>query len=111
MSDAQLSNSPYAPGVAVQEDPGRTLGVVGLVLSVVANVIGLIVSIIAFRKSKQAGFNNMMAKVGIVIGAVTTGFGLLMGGIGIYAAVHLASTCSDLGPGVHQVGTTTVTCG
>lgn len=32
-------------------------------------------------------------------------------GIAVATAAHLAGTCSDLGPGVHQVGDGTVTCG
>ncbi|QDP94853.1 hypothetical protein FOE78_02010 [Microlunatus elymi] len=113
MSDAQtpMSNAaPYAGGVALQEDPGRTLGIVGLVLSIVASWIGLIISVVAFRKSKNAGFRNGLAKAGIIVGCITTALGLIGGVIAIVAAVHLGQTCSDLGPGVHQVGSGVVTC-
>ena len=98
------------PGV-VQEDPGKTLGLVGLILSIVANVIGLIISIVAFRKSKAAGFNNGMAKAGIVIGAILTAISLIATVVLIVVAANLGATCADLGPGIHQVGNTTVTCG
>ncbi len=62
--------NPYAPSYA--EDPGRTLGIVGLVLAIVASLIGLIISVIAYRKSKAAGFRNGIALAGIVVGVVTT---------------------------------------
>lgn len=52
------------------QDPGRTMGIVGLVLAIFCNLIGLVVSIIAFNKSKQAGFKNNIALAGIVVGAV-----------------------------------------
>ena len=34
------------------QDPGRTMGIVGLVLAIFCSLIGLVVSIIAFNKSK-----------------------------------------------------------
>ncbi|MET1006190.1 MAG: DUF4190 domain-containing protein [Propionibacteriaceae bacterium] len=64
--------SPYGAGTGVAEDPGRTLGIVGLVLAIVASLIGLIISIVAYRKSKAAGFKNGVALAGIIIGCITT---------------------------------------
>ncbi len=55
-----------------RQDPGKTLGIVGLVLSIVASFIGLIISIVAFNQSKKAGFNNGLAKAGIIVGIITT---------------------------------------
>lgn len=51
-------------------DPGRTLGIVGFILAILFNIIGLIVSIVAYNKSKKAGFSNGWAAAGIVIGVV-----------------------------------------
>ena len=60
------------------QDPGRTMGIVGLVLAIVggvccgpAGIAGLIVSIVAFNKSKVAGFKNNIALAGIIVGVVT----------------------------------------
>ncbi|HEY5785073.1 MAG TPA: hypothetical protein VIT65_09875, partial [Microlunatus sp.] len=50
---------PY--GAAPAEDPGKTLGIIGLVLSFFTAIIGLIISIVALRKSKKAGFKNTPA--------------------------------------------------
>jgi hypothetical protein len=116
MSDAQTTTQPvdarHVTDVPVtQEDPGRTLGLVGLVLAFVANWIGLIISVVALRRSKRAGFHNGLAKAGVIVGSITTALGLIGGGIAAFAAIHLASTCADLGPGVHQVGGGTVSCG
>ncbi|HEY5845574.1 MAG TPA: hypothetical protein VIT42_02170 [Microlunatus sp.] len=52
------------------QDPGRTLGIVGLVLAVVCSLVGIVVSIIAYNKSKNAGFKNNIALAGIIVGAV-----------------------------------------
>ena len=60
------------------QDPGRTLGIVGLVLAIFCNLIGLVVSIIAFNKSKAAGFKNNIALAGIVVGAVLFVIGIIV---------------------------------
>lgn len=52
--------------------PGKTLGIVGLVLAIFMNVVGLIISIIARNQSKAAGFPNTPAKAGIIVGIITT---------------------------------------
>ncbi|MET0694014.1 MAG: DUF4190 domain-containing protein [Propionibacteriaceae bacterium] len=107
------SMTTYAPVMSapVAQDPAKTLGVVGLVLSIFANVIGLVISIVAYRKSRKAGFKNGVAIAGIVIGLLTT-IGLLVGGVvaGV-AAKSLVDTCSELGSGTHVVNGVTYTCG
>ena len=60
------------------QDPGRTMGIVGLVLAIFCNLIGLVVSVIAFNKSKQAGFKNNIALAGIIVGAVLFVVGLIV---------------------------------
>lgn len=95
----------------VGEDPGKTLGTVGLILAVIMSWIGLIVSIVAFNKSKKAGFSNGVAKAGIVVGIITTIAGLVVGGIMAASIVTTIQKCGELGPGVHQEGGVTYTCG
>ena len=102
---------PAYPQPVPATDPARTLGIAGLVLSVFTSVVGLIVSIVAFRKSKRAGFKNGAALAGIVVGAITT-LGILTAGIAAgVAATSLVNTCQDLGPGTHVVNGVTYTCG
>lgn len=68
-----MSSMNQAPAQTMtREDPGKTLGIVGLVLSIVASFIGLIISIVAFNQSKKAGFSNGVAKAGIIVGVITT---------------------------------------
>lgn len=57
-----------APG----QDPGKTMGIVGLVLSFLGclSIVGLILSIVAFNKSKKAGYKNGLALAGIIVGAI-----------------------------------------
>lgn len=59
-----------APPGATGEDPGRTMGIVGLILAIFCNLIGMIVSIIAYNRSKSAGYKNNIALAGIIVGAV-----------------------------------------
>ncbi len=71
------STRPYPPAPA-PADPGRTLGIVGLILAFFCSLIGLIISIIAYRQSQQAGYKNNIALAGIIVGAVSLVFGLIL---------------------------------
>lgn len=51
--------------------PGRTLGIVGLIVSFFASLVGLIISIVALKQSKDAGYKNTPALAGIIVGSVT----------------------------------------
>jgi hypothetical protein len=71
---AAPQNNPYgsAPGAVPADYPGKTLGLVGLILAIVAPLIGLILSIVAGKQSKEAGYPNQLAKIGVIIGAILT---------------------------------------
>ncbi|PYI65284.1 hypothetical protein CVV68_18915 [Arthrobacter livingstonensis] len=72
--------APYGqpPYGAPMEDPGKTLGIVGLVLCFVVPLAGLIVSIIGKKKSRVAGFTNTPAKVGVILGWIFTIVGFII---------------------------------
>jgi hypothetical protein len=112
------SNQPVGatpPGAPYQqtgaEDPGKTLGIVGLILSFFTALIGLIVSAIALSKSKKAGFKNTPALVGVIIGAIGTVIAIILIISTIALAGAAANKCAELGPGTHQEGGVTYTCG
>jgi preprotein translocase subunit SecG len=69
------------PAAGTGEDPGKTLGIVGLVLAFVFALAGIIVSAIALKKSKEAGFQNTIAKVGLILSIVFLVIGLIVGGL------------------------------
>lgn len=104
----------YGPGGPVPgQRPGRTLGIVALVLSIIpcTNLIGLILGIVARSQSKRAGLPNPMAMVAIVLGAISLVLGLLFfagGGVGVYKVYQ---KCQELGPGTHTEGNATYSCG
>jgi hypothetical protein len=60
------------PTPTTDDFPGKTLGLIGLILAIVAPVVGIIVSAIALSQSKKAGFENKLAKIGLIVGIVLT---------------------------------------
>jgi hypothetical protein len=71
-----MANYQAAPAPTA-EDPGKTLGIVGLVLAIIAPVIGIIVSAIARSQSQKAGFQNQFAKIGLIVGIILTAVWLI----------------------------------
>ena len=67
------------PSAAPADFPGKTLGIVGLVLAILVPLVGLIVSIIANNQSKAAGYPNKLAKIGIIVSIVLMVLGLVIG--------------------------------
>lgn len=63
---------------AGQDFPGKTLGIVGLILAIFFNLIGLIVSAIALSQSRKAGFKNTPALAGVIVGAVLLVLGIIL---------------------------------
>ena len=72
---AQYQAVPPPPAA---QDPGRTLGIVGLILAFFCSLIGMIISIVAYRQSAQAGYKNNIALAGIIVGAVFLVLGLVL---------------------------------
>jgi len=99
------------PPVPTDTDyPGKVLGIIGLVAAFPFSLIGLILSIVAFVQSRRAGYQNVPALIGIIVGAVLL---LIFTAVVIVVAVLLTSIiaqCAELGPGTHYVGGATYTC-
>lgn len=73
--------------------PGKTLGIVGLILAILLPIIGLVLSIVAVVQSRKAGASNIPGVIGIIIGALgTIGYIILivslvsLAGVGMDAA-------------------------
>jgi hypothetical protein len=107
----QPAHGQQPPPAAGGDFPGKTLGIIGLVLSFFTTIIGLIISIVALRQSKKACFKNTPALVGVIVGIVTTVLAIIIGGIAIAGVIALLDQCAQLGPGVHNVNGVTVRCG
>ncbi|QJW35360.1 DUF4190 domain-containing protein [Cellulosimicrobium protaetiae] len=89
----QYPAAPQAPAgyAAPIEDPGKTLGIVGFVFAFIGPLLGLIFSIIARNKSKAAGFDNQLAKWGVILSSIFLGLYLLFVIIAIAAGAFSAS--------------------
>lgn len=100
------------PAPAPAAAPGKTLGIVGLILAFLGPVslVGLILSIVARSQSKKAGVTNTPATVGIIIGIIVLVVTIIFWVVAGIGAAALLSQCADLGPGVHDVNGVTVTC-
>ncbi len=90
--------------------PGKTLGIIGVVLAVPVSLIGLVISIVALAQSKRAGYQNVPAIVGIIISA-----GLLLVGTAVVILLvvvfgNIIGQCAELGPGTHYVDGVTYRC-
>ncbi|MHA7190345.1 DUF4190 domain-containing protein [Arthrobacter sp. MDT2-16] len=75
-----MGNYPGQQGYQGQpaENPGRTLGIVGFILAILIAPVGLVISIIAFVKSRKARMGNGFALAGIIIGVVFTILGAIL---------------------------------
>lgn len=89
------------------ENPGKTLGIVGLICSIIwpISIVGLIISIIAMVKSRKAGMGNGFALAGIIIGVI----GVITGVIAIIGLIALVpfsqeviEFCQSAGPGIQE---------
>ena len=101
------------PGAPI---PGKTLGIVALIVAFFANIIGLILGIVALVQSRKAGYKNTPAVWAIIVGAVLAVVGviLVIVLVGVFAAGagELLQQCADLGPGTWQLDNgATITCG
>ena len=85
---AQYQAVPPPPAA---QDPGRTLGIVGLILAFFCSLIGMILSIVAYRQSAQAGYKNNIALAGIIVGAVFLVLGIILQVTGVLTGIFSGS--------------------
>lgn len=106
------SGESLAAGTVARRDPHFVLGIVGFALTLIAllNIVGLVLSIIAFVKSKRAGFTNGFALAGLIIGGLGVLFLVVFAAVAVPALVDAAQTCARLGDGVHELDGATYTC-
>lgn len=82
--------TPQAPGM-VSEDPGKTLGIIGLILAFLFGIAGLVISIIARSKSKAAGYSNGLAVAGIIVSIIN----MIVTTVLVVSIVFLGMTALD----------------
>jgi len=86
--------APYLPPPAPGGDyPGKTMGLVGLILAIFFNIVGAIVGIVALRRSKRAGAKNPLAVAAIIVGFALF---VILAIIGIFAGIALTAFTTEL---------------
>lgn len=120
MSDAPVSSgvinatSPITDTKAVEpsaEDPGHTMGIVGLVLAIFMPLIGLVVSIIARSKSKKAGHKNGLALAGIIVSIISLIVSIAVAALIVVGITKTVLFCNENGAGTHTTDSgATITC-
>jgi hypothetical protein len=96
-------------------NPGKTMGIVALVLSIIGlHLIGVIVGFVGLNQSKKAGQKNGFALAGIIIGFIgmIIVLALIAGGGALFGSLFggLTQACAELGSGVWEVDGVTYTC-
>jgi hypothetical protein len=114
---AYPSTPPAAPAAAAPGAPipGKTLGIVALIVAFFANIIGLILGIVALVQSRKAGYKNTPAVWAIIVGAVLAVVWIIViivaVGLAVAGAGELLQQCADLGPGEWTLDNgVTITC-
>ncbi len=110
----------YQAYQAPAPQPGKTMGIIGLILSCLffvpyASLVGVILSIVAFVQSRKARMSNGPALAGIIVGAVVFLLTVLATVALFFFAVDTASTiydvCTEQGAGTVFVDGERIDCG
>ena len=102
--------APAAPAYAAAPAgpvPGKTLGIVALILAFFIQLLGFILGIVALVQSRKAGASNLPAVFAIIVSII----GGIIWIIVIAGFAALFAQCGALGPGVHELNGATFTCG
>ena len=110
--------APQAYGAPPAVRPGRTLGIVALILSFFAALIGLILGIVALVQSRKAGEKNGFALAAIIISSIAIVLSIIATIIFFAvvlpqlagAAEEVIRQCQTLGGGVQEIGGVTIDC-
>ncbi len=119
MTDAPPPAPAYSGAPAAPVNPGKTMGIVALVLSILPfQLIGVILGFVALNQSKKAGQKNGFALAAIIIGFIGLVIGLIavigfaIGGAALFGGLSgIVQVCNDLGPGVWEIDGVTYDCG
>ncbi len=99
------------PEHETRSDPGKTLGIVGFLLSLLGfNVISFIIGAIAYKKSRAVNIKNWFAVAAMVISVLSLIAGLLYVFIVGIPGVTPGNECDQLGPGTHVKNGKVIDC-
>ena len=105
-------SAPPAPygGQAQGPIPGKTMGIVALILAFFVQLVALILGIIALVQSKKAGYKNTPAVWAIIVSSVLMVVGIIIAIALISGAIAAgAELCAQYGTGTHEINGVEVT--
>jgi hypothetical protein len=90
--------------------PGKTMGIVALILAFFVQLVALILGIIALVQSKRAGYKNTPAVWAIIVSSVLMVVGIIIA-IAIIGSLVTAAAelCAQYGTGTHEINGVPVT--
>ncbi|WP_413355318.1 DUF4190 domain-containing protein [Microbacterium sp. 1P06AB] len=90
-------NAPqYAGGPTPGAKPGRTMGIVALILAIIpfTQLIGLILGIVALVQSRKAGVKNGLALAAIIVSVVLMIVGIIIFFALVWPPIAAGMTCA-----------------
>ena len=109
---SEVNNPAAAPVAPVAGDPNKTFGIIALVVSIFFSLIGGILGIVAYVKSKNAGYKNGFALAAIIVGFVLFIIQVILVIVVVVAGVSAVNDlCDGQAPGTYETTTgTPITC-
>lgn len=83
--------------------PGKTLGIVGLVLAFLMSLPAIVVSAVALHESRLAGVRNPFALAGLIVSIIFTALGIIAAIVAIVVTFTVLGSCVDWTPGAHML--------
>ena len=100
MSSTMPAAPATPPAANGSVDPNKTFGIIALVVSIFFSIIGAILGIVAYTKSKKAGFTNKFALAAIIVGFVLFVIQLILVILAITAGVAAVELLQEACAGV-----------
>ena len=101
--------APIIQQVQIMENPGQTLGIVGLVLNFVGvSIGGIILGVMSRNRSKAANMSTALGTISLVWGIVTTAITIIIAALFITAIIIGASSGGMTPPSVDVTPTSPI---
>ena len=84
----------YTPGMQ-PENPGKGMGIAGLICAFVFPLLGVILSAVGLSQSKKVGMSNGLALAGLITSIAFMVIGAIIGAFMLMGILFAASICSD----------------
>ena len=102
----------WDPPRRTTDDPGHGLAVASIVFGIFFAPLGLVLGLVAARRSSRAGYSRRLGLIGVVVAAGVIVAVVAYGVVALDYLARLSATCAQLGAGEYvDPSGRTVTCG